>query len=199
MVDTIYVDAHAHLDRYGMEITQVLTDLQQKKIVTLAVSMDPESYIKTLHLSNSNSWIIPAFGIHPWEAYKHVRNLDMIRWHMSKSPFFGEIGLDFYFVKDRTHYPVQVEMFKLFLAEATQQGKLVNIHTKGAERETCDLLRAFKTEQVIVHWYSGAQTHLKKLIKFGCYFSILKSPLFNNKDLWVRGLEMLHRYPVVFW
>jgi TatD DNase family protein len=84
----------------------------------------------------------------------------------------GEIGLDYHFVQDVRRYGPQREVFGHFLAAARDQGKVVNLHTKGAEAEILDLLLRFEIERAIVHWYSGPLDLLLELSRLDCYFTI---------------------------
>jgi Tat protein secretion system quality control protein TatD with DNase activity len=51
----------------------------------------------------------------------------------------GEIGLDHHFIDDRSQYDAQLKVFEFFLSVAKEQKKIVNLHTKGAEREIIDI------------------------------------------------------------
>lgn len=77
--------------------------------------------------------IIPAFGIHPWNAPAHVDRLDKLAEAIDQTPLIGEIGLDHHFVKDSSRYLAQRKVFEFFLQEARRSNKIVNLHSKGAE------------------------------------------------------------------
>ena len=81
-------------------------------------------------------------------------------------------GLDFYFDKDPSHYPAQRKVFKHFLQAAREQDKIVNLHTKGAERDVLNLLKQYEIRRAIVHWYSGPMDVLHEFVDFGAYFTI---------------------------
>ncbi len=59
-----------------------------------------------------------------------------------------------------------------FLAAAREQNKIVNLHTKGAEREILDMLSAYEIEKAIIHWYSGPLDILKTMLDRGWHFTI---------------------------
>jgi TatD related DNase len=65
----MYIDAHAHLDRYDeTEIRQVIDEIEADQIVTLSVSMDPAAYLKNNAVAALSTRVVPSFGIHPWNA-----------------------------------------------------------------------------------------------------------------------------------
>ena len=63
-------------------------------------------------------------------------------------------------------------MLEYFLAAAREQKKIVNLHTKGAEREILDLLERYDIQRAIVHWYSGPLDILRALLDYGAYFTV---------------------------
>ena len=84
----------------------------------------------------------------------------------------GEIGLDFFFVKDEAEYPKQIAVFEYFLSMAKAQNKIVHVHTKGAEEEVFNLLKRYALPRILIHWYSGSIEILKKFIDLGAYFTV---------------------------
>jgi hypothetical protein len=38
----MYIDAHAHLDKYDLQLPQVIEEIEQHEIFTISVSMDPD-------------------------------------------------------------------------------------------------------------------------------------------------------------
>src|SRR5262245_51014804 len=116
---TMFIDAHAHIDHYSDELMpEVLAQLEAQQQLTMSVAVDPDSYARALMLPERSPWIIPAFGIHPWEAHKHPGDLEAVRPLIDSSPMIGEIGLDFHWVEDRATYPIQRAVLAFFLDAA---------------------------------------------------------------------------------
>ena len=63
-MNAYYVDFHTHLHAY-LDHSQVAEEIREHKIITVAASMDIESYKATKRIVQDNPWVIPAFGIHP--------------------------------------------------------------------------------------------------------------------------------------
>lgn len=167
-----YVDAHTHLDHYlGDEVERVMQQMEGLPCVTWAVSMEVDSWRKTQALACNQPNILPTFGIHPWKAHLYADRLDELDECVRESAHIGEIGLDFFWVKEQERWPLQVTVFDYFLQRATNQQKIVNLHTKGAEQLVLDKLRHFKVERAIVHWYSGPPDLFDALVRYGCYFT----------------------------
>jgi TatD DNase family protein len=166
------IDAHVHLDKYGDEdLAAALAEIENRRILTWAVSMDIPSYERNLEIAAKSRWVLPTFGVHPRRAPEYAGNLNRLGPWIERSPALGEIGLDFHWVKESEHYPAQKKVLEYFLAAAREQDKLVNLHTKGGEKETLDLLERYGVRRAIVHWYSGPLDILRELVDFGAYFT----------------------------
>ena len=129
------IDAHTHLDMYEDDLEAALREIAQHKIFTISNSMDPTSYRRNLEIGQMCELVLPIFGVHPWRAAEYVDSLKSLNWAIEQSPILGEIGLDYYFVKDASQYPAERTVFEFFLATVKEQEKTVNLHTKGAEKE----------------------------------------------------------------
>ena len=169
----LLIDAHAHLDRYGDALVEAaLEEIAYEGIVTISTSMDLLSYERTLALAATCDPILPAFGVHPWNAPAYADRLSDIRQVIERSPLLGEIGLDYHFVEDASQYAAQRRVFEFFLAAAKEQDKIVNLHTTGAECETLGLLSRYGIRRAIVHWYSGSLDTLHAMAEQGVCFTI---------------------------
>ncbi len=169
----LLVDAHAHLDKYGdRELDRVIAAIERHRIVTVAVSVDPESYTRTLAVAERSEFVIPSFGIHPWEAPRFADRLDEIEPLVAGSPLVGEIGLDRRWVEDEDAYGPQQVVLEHQLRLAAEQGKLVNLHTSGAEWLIAEALHRAGGSPAIVHWYNGPTDALEALSDLGCLFTV---------------------------
>ena len=165
-------DAHVHVDAFKDAWPGALAEIRADGIVTLAVSMDVPSYLASKELCAQDPRLIPAFGIHPWEAPRWHRRLDEIGPLVAEAPMLGEVGLDRRFVKDETAYGPQEEVFAWFLDAARATGKLLNLHTSGAEARVAELLEAHDPPHAMIHWYNGPMGALTRMADRGAYFSV---------------------------
>lgn len=169
----MYIDAHAHLDKYGDdELARVLETIESHEILTFSVSVDVGSFLRTEAIAARSPLIVPAFGIQPEDAPESVDSFEEIEDLVERSPFIGEIGLDHRFVTDEAAYGPQREVFSRFLTLAREQDKLVNVHTAGAEQDTADMLHSHRIERAIIHWYSGPLDVLQQLVAGGFMFTV---------------------------
>ncbi|WP_251861922.1 TatD family hydrolase [Clostridium sp. Marseille-Q2269] len=168
----MYIDAHTHLSNYKDKIVEALECINKYGIYTLDNSMYLEEYKESIKFQDKSKYIISSFGIHPSNAYKYTDQLESLDYFIEESPIIGEVGLDFYWEKDKTKYESQIKVFKYFVEKAKKQNKIINVHTKGAEREIIEILDSYKIEKAIIHWFSGKEEDLREMIKRGYYFTI---------------------------
>ena len=186
------IDAHVHIDEYSdVELVSVLAELAARPMLAFAVSMDPESFERTEAIADRSPWVIPAFGIHPWNAVEHVEQLGALDRYIDRAPMLGEVGLDRRFLTrppiasgaadapvtkpiadDPARYPAQLVVFEYFVTAARDLGKVLNIHTTGAERQIIDMLDSQVAALTIVHWYSGPLAEMDELIAMGASFTV---------------------------
>ena len=180
----MWIDAHAHVDRYELvgegALQAALAEIQQLGVLTISNSMDPASYERNLAIAAQNEWVLPIFGVHPWNAPAWAERLDELAQPVRQSPMLGEIGLDFCFVRDAAQYPAQRTVLEFFLCAAEEQGKVVHLHTKGAEDTILELLQRYDLPRVVVHWYSGPLGVLRRLADRGTFFTMGIEPRYSD-------------------
>lgn len=168
----MYIDSHTHLDFFEDNIEDAIKEINDNKILTLANSMDIESYLKNKDYSKESEYIKPSFGIHPWKAAEYKGNLEELIPYIEESKMIGEIGLDFLWVEDKSTFERQREIYNFILKESIKRNKVVSLHTKDAEEEIYKSLKKYNYNKAIIHWYSGDIETLDKFIELGCYFTI---------------------------
>jgi TatD DNase family protein len=166
------VDAHAHIDWYTDALSEALGRIEKHHILTMAVAMDVPSYEKTVEIARSSPYIIPTFGIHPWEAARYTDRLHELDRYLEQTPVIGEAGLDFHYVKDAALYPGQVRVFEYQCEWARRLSKPMNLHTRGAEREVLAMLNRYGIARSIIHWYGGPVDLIESFLAAGCYFTV---------------------------
>jgi len=177
--ECMYIDAHAHLDKYDAELPSVIEQIEKDQIFTISVSMDPESYEKSKLIDKQTEWILSTFGVHPWNAPTFHSQLEALQPLLDASPMVGEIGLDYHFVPEPENQALQRDVFWHFAKRGISQKKILNIHSKGAEADVDRILGDLAARRAIVHWYSGPLRQLHALAEKGVYFTVGVEVLFS--------------------
>jgi TatD DNase family protein len=177
---SMLVDAHVHLDKYGAALDLALKQIEEHQVFTIAVAMDVPSYEHSLEIAKQCELVLPTFGIHPRRAPQYADRLSELGPLIEQSPAIGEIGLDFHWIEDQSQYAPQRKVLEYFLAAAREQKKIVNLHTKGAEKAILDLLEKHDIRRAIIHWYSGPLDILRAMAQFGACFTVGVEVLYSE-------------------
>lgn len=171
------VNAHDHFNFYK-DLEKGLAVIEKNKIQTLVVSMNIDEYLELREKYKKNPLIKIGIGVHPWEVQKDtILNFEDL---IKDADFIGEIGLDFFWDKRTALYKKQEEVFEFFLKMAQKYEKIVNIHTKGAEKNVLSLLKKYKLKNPIIHWYSGDIKYVKEYLDLNAYFTISVDAGYSN-------------------
>jgi TatD DNase family protein len=156
------IDAHCHLEyeRFDEDREEVIqrTKKELKAIVTSVA--EPKYTEKALEISEKHrGFIFLCLGFHP-ECLKDFTEkqieeyMQLIKNLKDKVVGIGEIGLDYYWIKDSKTREETKEVFKQFLELAKELKKPVVIHSRDAEKDCLKILEDFPGK-ILLHCYSG--------------------------------------------
>lgn len=176
-------DSHAHLDdkRYETDIDEILSEMHRQKIHALIPGVDVAGISPVLKLVTAWDHLYMAVGIHPSEIEQAGR-FDELEAHLShpRVVAIGEIGLDYYWVKDNKSE--QQDLFIKQLRLAKKFKLPVIIHNREAHDDVFRILNEeemFETG-VIMHAFSGSAEMAKEYVKLGAYISLAGPVTFKN-------------------
>lgn len=177
----MYTDDHCHLHEYE-DLSEVLLRAKAANVeYIIGVSMDISSFYKTTEIAKQYDNVIPAVGIHPWNASKCKQDVNKVRELLSYKGVMGEIGLDHHFIKNEEEWEPQFTVFESLLSIAEEKEASVIIHSKGAESETLNILETFNIKYVILHWYQGPENLLPRIIDNGYFMSFTPALHYSPK------------------
>jgi TatD DNase family protein len=160
----MFIDSHAHLDSADFDtdrpaVIRRARDAQVDRVLAIGSGTGPGTSNCTLQLAEQFESLDASIGIHPHEAAlateQDLKWLAQLAGHR-KVVAWGEIGLDFHY----QHSPrdVQIRLFARQLELAKEASLPVIIHTREAEAETLEVLKAKWSDSKlggILHCYSG--------------------------------------------
>lgn len=180
------IDSHAHLDdeRFDQDRDMIIRNLKSNGIeLVVNVGADLKTSKSTVELAKKYENIYAAVGVHPHSATQlDDEALETLREYASgeKVLAIGEIGLDFYY--DNSPRDVQRSAFKSQIELAKQLGLPIIIHSREADQETFDTVKAAQDGKlkVLLHCYSGSAELAEEYLKLGCYISLAGPVTFKN-------------------
>jgi TatD DNase family protein len=152
-------DTHCHLDyeKFDPDRDAVLARAMQSGVVRILVpGLDQASSKAAVRLAETSSVVYAAIGFHPTDLENFSEeSFDQVK-ELAKHPrvvAIGEIGLDYYWVKDEEQRAFQREVLKWQLAFAETVNKPVVIHMREENdlwfgQASVDLL------EILTEWYS---------------------------------------------
>jgi len=177
----MFVDSHAHLD--GEEFDADRADVIERAraagvspILNVATG-DPHSgdFQRALKLAEQQADIYAAVGLHPHDARLFDTAAEELLTTLARHPrviAWGEIGLDFHY--DNSPRSVQLRVFARQLEIARELRLPVIIHTREAEAETIETLRAHWAGSDlpgIMHCFSGSLSLAQQALALDFFIS----------------------------
>ncbi|HEX6111508.1 MAG TPA: TatD family hydrolase [Geminicoccaceae bacterium] len=183
------VDSHCHLDFPALaeERDAVLARARAAGVGLMqTIGTRLETFEQVLAIAEANPDIYCSVGVHPHRAAKEP--LDgpgqLTAWAAHPKVIgIGESGLDYYY--DHSPRDVQTDVFRLHIQAARQTGLPLIVHTRDADRDTAELLRAAMAEGPftgVIHCYSSSPELGFAAVEMGLYLGIGGIVTFRKSD-----------------
>ena len=182
------IDTHFHLDYYKNH-SDLYNSINTLKQYTLCVTNSPEIFESCVDMYKESKYVKFALGYNPKVISEHRFYNDNFDKCLKRTKYIGEVGLDFSGDNIKTRES-QVEAFKYICDMAFKHNKILSIHSRNAEVEVLNILRANKVKYAIIHWYTGPLELVDEFIKEGYYFSINPN-MVNSK----KGCSIISKIP----
>ncbi|MBO5376235.1 MAG: TatD family hydrolase [Bacilli bacterium] len=182
----MYIDTHCHISKKDYDnIDQIIKDAEKNNVKKLIISgCDKDSIKESLEIAKKYENVYLSLGYHPSEvdsiSQSDIDELKKIVTNNEKVVAIGEIGLDYYWVKDNKDK--QKELFKIMLDLANELNLPVIIHSRDAYQDTYDILKEKKSHGII-HCFSGSLENAKNYINLGFFLGIGGVITFKNTNL----------------
>lgn len=179
------IDSHSHIygPRYDDDRRSVIDRAIQAGIrQLLQVGCNLEEARQVVALAEATPGIYASVGVHPHDADTVTESvLDELEKLCShpKVLSWGEMGLDFYY--DNSPREVQKKAFAAQLARVAGLDLPVVIHTRDAEPETLEILRATPPPKGgHVHCFTGSNDMAQALLEMGFHIGFTGIITFKN-------------------
>ena len=175
------IDTHCHI--YNSEIEnaeEIIKECAKDNIYMILNGVDPESNKEILELSKKYDNVYAALG-YDHSVVDKITEEDISlldeQLNNEKVVAVGEIGIDYYWVKDNKDK--QKDLFERMLNLAEKHELPVIVHAREAIGDTYEIL---KKHNVIgsMHCYQGSKEMAKEFIKLGFYIGIDGPITYNN-------------------
>lgn len=170
-------DTHYHLDLVD-NYNDAISEIENNGIYTICVTNLPPLYEK-LVAKVISKYIRVALGFHPELIDEYQQYIPQMWNLLDQTKYIGEVGLDYKVGKNKE---LQKKFFEELIFRCSSfKNKILSIHSRGAENDVVDIIGNNFNGKIILHWYSGSVSVLRKAISNGYYFSI-NSSMLNSKN-----------------
>ncbi|HKQ44065.1 MAG TPA: TatD family hydrolase [Rhizomicrobium sp.] len=186
----VWVDSHCHLDfpDYAGQVDAVVGRAEAAGVgvcLTIGTELKRFAGVKAVAEKFPNVWC--SVGVHPHESEKELLDDEAALIREASHPKvvgIGETGLDYYY----EHAPrgPQQANFRSHIAAARQTGLPVIVHTRDADDDTIDILRAEMGKGAftgLIHCFTGTQKLADAALALGLYISVSGIATFKNSAL----------------
>ena len=182
----MFIDAHCHINSLGIEETDNIASTCRSNHIFIDSSINFQSTLNSLQLSNKYPCIYSAIGFHPFSVKEFnestISNYEKVLHQNKKIVAIGEIGLD---ETAKISHEAQEKILKAFLRLAKDVDLPVLIHNRLKEPAIFNILDDFfiSYEKVVFHCFSYNYEMLKRITQRGGYVSFSLNILRKKKDI----------------
>ncbi len=208
-------DTHCHLDynKFDADRAEVIQRALDAGLIRLLVpGLHHRSSAEAVKLAESNPSVYAAVGFHPTdldefteETFEQVRELA----RRPKVVAIGEIGIDYYWVKESDKRGVQREVLKRQLAFAKEMNKPVILHMReegdtwfgDASIDLLNILEEWKNtlqgplaeKPGVLHSFNGTLETAQKALAMNFYIGVTGPVTYKNAE---KKREIIRQLPL---
>ena len=194
-------DTHAHYDdkRFDEDRDEILSSMPKNGVgLILNPGCDIETSKKAIEYAEKYSHVYAAVGIHPEyieeiELNSTIKELKTLALSSKRIKAIGEIGLDYYWVKEPELRAKQAELLRRQLALAKELDMPVIIHDREAHADTLKIVEEFPEVKGVFHCYSGSTEMAQRLISLGYLISFTGVITYKNAK---KAVEVVENIPL---
>ena len=179
-----FFDTHSHYNdkAFEQDLDIVLKKVYNTGVTKLVcIGYNLESSRRAVELANKFDYIYATCGISPNDidenSERELEEIYELAQNNKKVVAIGEIGLDYYWVKDNIEK--QKEIFQYQLDLASKYNKPIVVHSREAIQDTYDILKKYNLKGSI-HCFSSSLEMARQFIKLGYKIGIGGTLTFKN-------------------
>jgi TatD DNase family protein len=171
------IDTHTHLcdPVFDPDREEVLCRAEAAGVRTvITVAEDLPDAKRNLELAGKYPQLKAAAGLYPThldlEAMEAM--IAFIRKEREKLLAIGEVGLDYWVVKEEQEKELQREIFSRFIHLSLELDLPLNVHSRSAGRHVVSLLLERGAQKVQLHAFDGKASAAQPAVEAGFFFSV---------------------------
>ncbi len=180
------IDTHTHIvdDTYDVDRAEVIARAQAAGVYKIiGVTESVADAVKLLKLADQHPEILPALGLYPTILDHAQADLmeQLLRENAERLIGIGEVGLDYWKVKEEDDRKTQREIFARFIDLAIELNLPLNIHSRSAGAPVIEMLDERRVMLAQMHAFGGKASSAKPAVELGYYFSVPASLVYSRQ------------------
>ncbi len=157
------IDVHCHLEHefFKGNILKLLENWKKELKAIITCAAHPKDFDYTLEIVKSfRNFVFASFSIHPEyieevdeEKLKEFENF--VKENKDFIVSIGEIGLDYFWIKDENLRKKQKEVFERMIEIAKKFDKPITVHIRDAYEDAFEILERVDYQNVHLHMFGG--------------------------------------------
>lgn len=174
-----YADTHVHIDSYEFPLEEIRA-CEKSDVVAVIATTRPSEFRRLYETYAGLETVRLGLGLHP-EAAGSVyepHELTIYEQQLDRTRWLSELGLDSVIAESAGSFfgsapslSIQTVMLERLLGFGVE-GKVLSLHSRGAERQVLDMVRAAAPADAIFHWYRGDRPTAQQIANAGYFFSV---------------------------
>jgi len=181
------IDVHCHLDDelFKNDLEDVISRAKKagvKAIITSIIS--PKTLNYTLDIIRKyEGYVYATIGLDPTILDDETIELQFKNYESFKGYFIGigEVGLDYFYIRDRSLREKQIDVFKRWIRLAKEHDKPLIVHSRSAGKYAIQEILNEGYFKVIMHAFDGSVGWALEAAKKGVKFSIPPSVVYSRQ------------------
>ncbi len=171
------VDVHAHIcdSRFDADRDAVMERAVRAGVsAIIGVGESLSDAVKNKELAERYPILKPAAGLYPTHLDLDLaaRTAAFIRQNQSRLAAIGEVGLDFWAIKEEDQKEIQRDIFRQFILLSNELNLPLNVHSRSAGRHAITMLLDNNAKRVQLHAFDGNFGSAMPAVEAGYLFSI---------------------------
>lgn len=197
------IDTHCHVDfeEYDKDRDEVVDRARNVLDYIIDSGTNPVSNKNVVELSEKYSnFLYPTYGYYPVASHERTEEevneaYDYLINHLDDYRAIGEVGMDYYFVRDKDLREKQKKIFRGFVEIADEYNKPLVIHSRNCDKKALNIVNDYDNiPYIIFHCYSGSLKTAKRIMEHNNYFMSFSTMICYSKhhqDL-IRNIPVEH-------
>ncbi|MCX6695635.1 MAG: TatD family hydrolase [Candidatus Altiarchaeota archaeon] len=171
----MFFDVHCHLNdkRFDKDLDDVIERAEKSGVAVINSTVELCEIKEALEFCNRYDNVYLTIGCSPTEFDEAEIEgiIKEIRRNKDKIVGVGEVGLDYYWVKETEKHEKQKKNFRKFIELSNELNLPLVVHSRESNKDVLETLGERSTP-ALMHCFSGTAEEAQELINLGCLISI---------------------------